>query len=234
MRDFTAWGIFTWIMLTVDRKTGEMKLGRIWASEYFEMKPTTFRDALYRLRDKYMVIATSSDNRKTTIRVLNWAKYQDKEQATPEVTPTKRQPDANKTPLIQEYKNKELKNNDKSLQNVEVSQLIDYLKTKLGLPLLDESQQTNRRYAYLCIKKFGFDKTKLSIDATAQSKFWHTKITSFKGLYYNAVKIVSSGRGEVRSINAEKILDSKNEGRQGISANAGGIRDIKGNISSRT
>jgi len=234
MRDANAWMIFSWIMLTVDRRSGEMTLGRFWASEYFGMNPNTFYSVLKRLENKFKVTTHSSNNKFTTIRVLNWAKYQDKDnevtQAINNPTTTKQQPDN----TLQEVKNIRIKNNGKPLQNVEVSELIDYLKTKLHLPILDESQVTNRRYAYLCIRKFGFEKTKLAIDATAQNKFWHTKITSFKGLYYNVVKIVSSGRGEVRSINAEKILDNKNEGRQGISAVAGGVRDIKGNIPSGT
>lgn len=107
--------------------------------------------------------------------------------------------------------------------NQDINSLLAYLKEKLKLPLLDESEKVNRRYAYLCVRKFGMEKTKLAIDATAQSRFWHTKVTSFKKLYYNAVQIVSSNRGGVRSVDATKVLDSKNEGRQRVPAVGGGV-----------
>ena len=87
----------------------------------------------------------------------------------------------------------------------DINELIEYLKTKLGLPILDGSIQINRNFANLCIRKFGFEKTKLAINATAQSNFWKNKVTSFKGLYNNAVKIVNSMQDERRAIDATNL-----------------------------
>jgi len=79
--------------------------------------------------------------------------------------------------------------------NSDINFLISYLKEKLSLPLLDNSEKQNRRYAHLAIKKFGgVDKVRLLIDTTAQNSFWATKITSFQQLYYKAVQIISSTR----------------------------------------
>ena len=76
MRDYRAWAIFSWILLSVDRKTAKMKIGRIWASAYFTMPQSTFYKALKRLEQKYKVVDLSGNNQFTEIRVLNWAKYQ--------------------------------------------------------------------------------------------------------------------------------------------------------------
>lgn len=106
MRDFTAWGIFSWILLSVDRKTAEMTIGRFWASEYFQMNPSTFYKALKRLEQKYKVIKLFSNNRLTTVQVQNWAKYQDNS----EMVTTEEQLGNNKVTHIQEVENRELRN----------------------------------------------------------------------------------------------------------------------------
>ena len=89
--------------------------------------------------------------------------------------------------------------------NSDINELHSYLKEKLGLPLLDGSIQINRNFANLCIRKFGFEKTKLAIDASAQSSFWKTQITSFRSLYNNAIKIVKSMQNERRAIDATNL-----------------------------
>lgn len=82
-----------------------------------------------------------------------------------------------------------------SYGNQDINFLISYLKEKLNLPILDETEQMNRRYCYLALKKFGgLDKMKLLIETTATNTFWATKITSFKSLYYKGVMIISSNR----------------------------------------
>jgi len=80
--------------------------------------------------------------------------------------------------------------------NKDINFLISYLKEKLGIPLLDGSEKINRRYCWLCLKKFGgVDKVKLLIETASQNNFWATKITSFQQLYYKGVRIISETRG---------------------------------------
>lgn len=127
MTDFTAWGIFSWIMLSVDRATGEMTIGRFWASQYFSIPPATFYSALKRLEKKYKVISLRSNNKMTTVRVLSWAKYQEFD----DVATTNQQQINNKSTHIQEVKNKEVKNiiiNDKN------SDEFSELKDSLNIP----------------------------------------------------------------------------------------------------
>ena len=63
LRDPTAWQIFSWLLLKVDRETGKKNIGRFWASEELGIKSTTFYKALKRLEKKWQ--------RKTEI---NWQK----------------------------------------------------------------------------------------------------------------------------------------------------------------
>jgi len=121
---------------------------------------------------------------------------------------------------------------EKSFGNQEINELHIYLKEKLGLEVLDKTVQINRNFANLCLKKFGFEKTKLAIDASSMSPFWRTKVTNFQSLYYNAVQIVQSIRGEVKSIDATKILHSQiGQGRSDLER--GGIQAIEASISKR-
>jgi hypothetical protein len=108
MKDFTAWGIFSWILLTVDRATGRMTLGRKWASAYFSMKEPTFYKALKRLEKKYKVIALSTKKvtiKFTEVEVINWFKYQDSNNPVS----IKEQSSNNPVTHIQEVENKELR-----------------------------------------------------------------------------------------------------------------------------
>ena len=83
----------------------------------------------------------------------------------------------------------------------EITSLIGYLKERLGLPALDESEQVNRNYCNLLIRKFGgADKVRLLIDSTAQHKFWASRVTSTKKLYYHAVEIISSNRDRKHAV----------------------------------
>jgi uncharacterized protein with von Willebrand factor type A (vWA) domain len=119
--DSNAFRVFTWLLTNVDRKTGKMTIARFWTSEVLRLNPNTFKDVIKRLEKKYKVITTKSTNKMTEISVLNWAKYQFTEEATPAPTPlqtpTKHQQNTNKTPLIQEVKNIRIKNKEERVEN---------------------------------------------------------------------------------------------------------------------
>jgi len=79
--------------------------------------------------------------------------------------------------------------------NPEINSLIKFFKERFGLPLLDGSEQQNRRYCHLAIVKFGgADKVRLLIETAANSDFWSTKISSFMDLYYKGVRIINETR----------------------------------------
>lgn len=77
LRDPTSLQIFIWLLLNVDRKTGGYTTGRFVASQVLGMKPRTFHKAITeRLQHRYDLVTLSSDNKKTTIYLKNWDKYQ--------------------------------------------------------------------------------------------------------------------------------------------------------------
>lgn len=77
----------------------------------------------------------------------------------------------------------------------EINEVINYFKKTLNLPILDGSIKENRRYASLTLKKFkGASRAKKLIDLLAKNNFWNTKITSFRALYNNGVRLLSETR----------------------------------------
>lgn len=80
MKDMRSWMIFCWILLSVDRETGKMTIGRKWASNYFEMPESTFYDNIKRLEKRYKVVTLATGpvtGKFTIITVINWHLYQD-------------------------------------------------------------------------------------------------------------------------------------------------------------
>lgn len=75
LRDPVSLQIFIWLLLKVDNK-GKKIIGRFWVSKELGLKPSTFRDGLYRLRDKYKITTLETDNKKTIVWIVNWGKYQ--------------------------------------------------------------------------------------------------------------------------------------------------------------
>ena len=77
-------------------------------------------------------------------------------------------------------------------RNKDIDELIDFLKEKMDLKILDGTEKMNRRYCWLAIKKFKKEGVKMIIEFASQDEFWQNKITDFKTLYYNGVKIAAS------------------------------------------
>jgi hypothetical protein len=117
MRDPTALQVFIWLLLNVDKTTGEFTTGRFIGSHELNINPSTFRDAVYRLKIKYKIIDTTSDNKKTKISLLKWAEYQAKQDTATPPTTTKRQQSDTK----QEYR---IKTNTISLSGNQLQKLI--------------------------------------------------------------------------------------------------------------
>lgn len=152
-------------------------------------------------------VTIKSTNKYSIYTLQNYESYQTNNKQTNTQT-------TSKPTTTKEYKEvKEIKNNTNVLEelpnsskvvekktsfgNPDINFIIDYMKEKLELPVLDETVAVNRQYAWLLIRKFGDrEKIKLLIDATAVHSFWATKITSTKQLYYKAVAIISSSRDE--------------------------------------
>jgi len=153
----------------------------------------SLRTALVTLKST-STITIQSNNQFSVITICNWKSYQ---QLTSKLTND--QQATNKRPTTNNNDKNEIINISKDISygDPDINLLIAYMKEGLGLPALDESVRVNRMYAQHCLKKFGsVDKVKLLIDATSTNKFWSTKVTSFKTLYYKAVQIISSNRDQ--------------------------------------
>lgn len=102
LSDGPALQIFIWALTKVNKDTGEMTTGRFLGAEQLKLKPSTFYKAVLRLKQNYKVIDTTSNNRMTTIRVLNWDKYQSSSSVVTQAVTTKEQQSNNKVTHIQE------------------------------------------------------------------------------------------------------------------------------------
>lgn len=74
--DEKAFRVFLWILLNVNKETGDITVGRFWLASALKYKADTLYKVIKRLKIQYQLIDTLSNNKSTTIRVLNWAKYQ--------------------------------------------------------------------------------------------------------------------------------------------------------------
>lgn len=75
VHDPTAWRIFEYFLLSVDRETGSMRYGRIWLSKLLDINESTVYKAIKRL-EKAKMVTQVSNNRYSTVLVLNWHRYQ--------------------------------------------------------------------------------------------------------------------------------------------------------------
>jgi hypothetical protein len=96
-KDVTAWHIFEFCLLMADKNTGEMSMGRNQWEDWTGVKGTTAYGALKRLKKHKMVTLTVTFGKYgfTTVRIINWNKYQE----SMTVTLTK---DCPKTDTLQE------------------------------------------------------------------------------------------------------------------------------------
>lgn len=96
----------------------------------------------------------------------------------------------------------------------EVSDLISYLKETMKSDTLDGSERENRRYAWLCLKKFspsksipeGFINAKKVINLAIKDHFHAKNCTSMKYLWYNGMKIVASAKLRIKSKGKEILI----------------------------
>lgn len=109
-RDQTATRVLTWLLLRADYKTGTVETGRFVAAEDIGIKPTTFYQSLVRLKNM-KIIDIKSNNKYSTISILNWSRYQGgNDTTTDNKVTTDRQQNDNKMTLYKNTRNKEYKN----------------------------------------------------------------------------------------------------------------------------
>jgi hypothetical protein len=143
MYDDKASRVLLWLFLLVDKTTGELEFGRYSLAREIKINDNTLYKVLKRLEKKYEIVTMSSNNQYTTIRFINWAKYQASKDTVTGTSNTQRnnnvtteEQQSNTITRNKEYKNKEDILSDKP----KVS------KTYERLP--EEKQQLLHRVAY--------------------------------------------------------------------------------------
>jgi hypothetical protein len=122
VHDDTAYKLFTILLLLVDRRTGKYRAGRFQLSEITGIKPGTLYDALARLEKKYKMATLETNNKYTTISIVNWNQYQD----TPTAQPTTNQQQTNTKQEVR------IKNNKSCMPLEEQSDRVKYTAAQLG------------------------------------------------------------------------------------------------------
>lgn len=136
-RDPTAWHIFEYFLLSVDKDTHKRTFGRKQLARELEMNESTVYKALKRLENAKMVTQVSN-NRFTTILILNWRKYQGNGNTSRE------QQSNNKVTL---NKNKRIREYNTTYSVVE-KELLEFLKTQ-------EKIKNPEAYLNWLIKNYG-------------------------------------------------------------------------------
>ena len=109
LRDAISLQIFIYLLAIVDKTTGDKKIGRFWVSRVLGLNPSTFYKALKRLEEKYKIVTLESNNKYTTVRFINWSKYQGAGRIVPLDGNNKVTTKEQQSNTLQEVKNGELR-----------------------------------------------------------------------------------------------------------------------------
>lgn len=126
---FTVW---CWLLLNADYKTGEVTVGRFLLSAWLKIKPSTVYQTLKRLSNMNM-IELKSNNKMTTVKILNWSKYQanpnTKDEGENEQYNNKVNEIQQQSNTIQEYKNKNKEYKEREyLSNIPSDDVEEFIK----------------------------------------------------------------------------------------------------------
>lgn len=92
--------------------------------------------------------------------------------------------------------------------NSEITGLIEFFKSTLGLEMLDGTPLQNRRFAHSALKKFGRSKLNQMIFRVRDDEFWHGKITSMEQLFRKGVMLLQVKETKTgKQFESERSLD---------------------------
>lgn len=110
-RDNNAKIVLLHILINCD-ENGKWEISRNRTSQEVNLKPSTFRDAVARLRDKYEIVTTKTTGEWTDIQVMNWELYQQDERQA-----SRHDDDSETTSSRHSVRNKESKNLRNNIYN---------------------------------------------------------------------------------------------------------------------
>ena len=163
------------------------------------LKEGTLKRAIKGLVDKGFIIRRQIKNEKGKWTITEYSpQYQKPPTAEP---PTVKRPTTipNKTQsLINTIVSKDTTKSEYG--NPDINYLINLLKEKFELKQLDGTIKENRNYCRLAINKFKKQEIENAISIGAKNEFWHNKITGFRTLYYNVIKITATAKQQKVSV----------------------------------
>jgi len=97
-----------------------------------------------------------------------------------------------------------------SYGNSDINYLMEKFKEITELKKMDGSEKQNRRYCWLCIKKFnGKENVEKLLKIAVKFDFHKANLTSFKYLYYHGVKILNEFKEKVKHPTYIEIKNGK-------------------------
>lgn len=204
--DHSALIVFLSLLLLVDKETGVYTCGRFQLAEITGIKPTTNYHALLRLQ-KAKIVTLMSDNKKTTVRICNWKKYQGNDDSTSDnkVTTNRQQSDTKQELRI---KNKENSTNVElaTYGKPEINKMFNYWQEKTGVAITARAT-INRRACNNLIKKYGDEKLRKLIEgvAMAQGDQYAPRIADFAQLQSKVDELIVWGKRKTTKKGTIKI-----------------------------
>ena len=202
--DHNLFIVFMWLLMVVDRHTGKYTLGRFYCKEV-GMKPSTFRNALQRLKD-CGILDIKSNNKYSEVQIVKWSLYQSPEEQLDRSQDNKRTTRGQQEDTKQEERieNREIIHKNvlvktRNFGNLDINECQKYFLEVMKIPLEDGSSKWNRIYWSNMIKEGGrgVDGVKRLIDLAGNDEWFKNNITSSKDLWKNRVKLISRVRGSV-------------------------------------
>lgn len=211
--DNSAFIVFMKLLHKVDKQTGQYITGRFKLGELTNLKPTTAWDTLQRLKNHKMVTLTS-DNKKTTIRICNWQKWQGNGDSSGDnkVT-TNRQQSDNKVTL---NNNKEVRIKNNSLvkelakpdnRNLLINEMFSYWETQVGYEIASR-MQANRRACFNLLRKHGEENLRKLIGgvALASGDKYAPSISDFADLQAKYNALILWGKKQSTAIKRKVVI----------------------------
>lgn len=122
IRDAYGLQIFIWLLIHVDRTTGQYTSGRFVMSEALKIKPRTLHKVVTeRLQNRYHLVTLLSDNKKTTFSICKWKSYQEYSDIKSD---TKVTPEGQQSDTKQEVRSKKILSKDNIAYGNEAINLI--------------------------------------------------------------------------------------------------------------
>lgn len=180
LQDPTAWRVFEYLLMSVDYKTGKYTSGRNRDAMFLRIKPTTFYQALLRLSRNWKSIDIKSNNKFSTISILNWHKYQHTDDTSNDIklTTNRQQNDTN-----QEVKNIRIKEERELITQDEKEKLLSYL-TEKGMNQQLVENELSKFISYWTEKNTAGTKERWQMEKTFEVKkrltTWFNNINKFE------------------------------------------------------